>query len=245
MSAAGGKIKSFDFTPGRVLAGKYRVVSSLGSGWEGEVYKVEEIKTGIVRALKVFYPHRNVRDRAVTFYAKKLTKLRHCDIVIQYHHSEPLRYRGVLVTALLSEYVEGELMNRFVARRRGKRLEPFEALHLVYALARGLEQIHLAREYHGDLHEENVLLRRRGIFFDVKLVDLFYHGPPRAAHIREDVVDVVRLLYEAVGGRARYAQQPPAIKSICRGLRRDLIKRAFPTARHLREHLEGFDWQDG
>ncbi|MHC5001506.1 MAG: protein kinase domain-containing protein [Planctomycetota bacterium] len=237
------RIKSFDLQPGRLLAGKYRVEARLGSGWEGEVYKVVEVKTGIHRALKMFFPHRNLRDRAVTFYAKKLTRLRHCDIVIQYHHSETIRFRGVPMTCLVSEYVEGELLSRFVARQRGGRLHPFEALSLLYALASGLEQVHEAREYHGDLHDDNVLVRREGVFFRVKLVDLFYLGAPTAKHIRDDVVDVIRLLYDAVGGQARYASQPPEIKHICRGLRRDLIRRDFPTARHLREHLETFEWE--
>jgi hypothetical protein len=98
------------------------------------------------------------------------------------------------------------------------------------------------REYHGDLHAHNVLVSRRGIFFDVKLVDFFHWGAPTAAHLREDVADLVRLLYDAVGGRARYAAQPPEIKSICLGLRRDLIARTFPTARHMRERLESFAW---
>ena len=63
-----------------------------------------------------------------------------------------------------------------------------------------------------------------------------------AAHIRDDVVDLIRLLYDAVGGARWYASQPREIKAICRGLRRDLIHRTFPTARHLREYLEIFSW---
>ncbi|MHC4219053.1 MAG: protein kinase domain-containing protein [Planctomycetota bacterium] len=236
------KIDAFDLRPGRVIGGKYVVDGKLGGGWEGEVYKVLERKTGAWRAAKLFFPQRNVRDRAVTFYARKLERLRKCPIVIQYHHSETIRYRGVSITCLISEYVEGELLSSFVGRQPGKRLHPFEALHLTYALARGLEAIHGVREYHGDLHDTNVLVSRVGILFDVKLVDFFHWGAPTAAHIREDVADLIRLLYDAVGGRKRYAAQPPHLKAICRGLRRDLIAQDFPTARHLREYLERFTW---
>jgi hypothetical protein len=235
-------IDSFDFPPGRVLAGRYRVEAFLGSGWEGEVYKVVEVKTGIRRAAKVFYPQRNARDRAVRFYANKLNRLRKCPIVIQYHHSESIRHRGVPVTCLISELVEGELLCDFVRRQRGRRLHPYEALHLLYALAYGLEQIHQAREYHGDLHDGNVLVERRGIGFDVKLVDFYHWGEPKWTTMREDVIQLIRLLYDAVGGCERYASQPPEIKAICRGLRRDLILKRFPTTRHLREHLETFTW---
>ncbi len=55
---------------------------------------------------------------------------------------------------------------------------------------------------------------------------------------------MVRLLYDITGGSKRYASQPPIIKAICRGLRRDLIGRTFPTARHLREYLETFPWEE-
>ena len=48
------RIEAFDFQPGRVLAGKYEVLSRLGAGWEGEVFKVREINMGIVRAAKFF-----------------------------------------------------------------------------------------------------------------------------------------------------------------------------------------------
>ncbi len=45
-------VDSFDLTPGRKIAGKYEVLSLLGAGWEGEVYKIREIHTGIERAAK-------------------------------------------------------------------------------------------------------------------------------------------------------------------------------------------------
>lgn len=243
MTTIADSIQSFELKPGRRIGGKYTVEAKLGGGWEGEVYKVIEGRTGAHRAAKLFFPKRNVRDRAVTYYARKLERLRKCPIVIQYHHSETVRHRGVPITCLISEYVEGELLSSFVARQPGKRLHPYEGMHLIYALARGLEEIHKVREYHGDLHDANVLVSRVGLFFDVKLVDFYHWGAPTAAHIREDVVDLVRLLYDAVGGRRRYASQPPEIKNICRGLRRDLIGQAYPTARHLREYLESFAWE--
>ena len=236
------RIESFDLQPGQTIAGKYVVDAKLGAGWEGEVYKVVETRTGVHRAAKLFFPHRNERDRAVTFYAKKLERLRQCSIVIQYVHTETIRRRGHAVTCLISEYVDGELLCDFIERQRGQRLLPFEAMHLTYALACGLEGVHNVKEYHGDLHEGNVLVNRRGVFFDVKVLDFYHWGAPTKAHLRDDVADLVRMLYDAVGGKRRYATQPNEIKSICRGLRRDLIARAFPTAHHLRTYLETFAW---
>ena len=62
-------IESFDLPVGRRIAGKYTVEDRLGAGWEGEVYRVVEIGTGIHRAVKLFYPQRNENDEALRTYA--------------------------------------------------------------------------------------------------------------------------------------------------------------------------------
>jgi serine/threonine protein kinase len=234
------KIASFDLAPGQRIGDTYRVEEFLGGGLEGEVYRVTELQTRVRRAAKLFYPQQNQGNRAARAYAQKLDRLRHCPIVIQYHHAETLAVGRTPVTCLVSEYVDGILLSDFVAAHPGRRLPPFKALHLLYALARGLEQIHACQEYHGDLHGGNILVRPRGIFFEVRLVDFHHLGQPSAAHRRDDIVDLAHLLYDMAGGRRHYARQPHAVKAICRGLRRDLIKQAFPTAGHLRRHLESF-----
>lgn len=237
------KIEAFDFAPGRVLAGKYLVERFLGSGLEGEVYGVVENATGVLRALKVFYPHQNVGNRAVRFYAQKLERLKDCPILTHYHHTEVIRFKGVKVACMVSELVDGELLTNFLQRQPGKRLPSFEALHLVYALARGLEQIHLRDEYHGDIHDENVLMKRQGLHFDVKLVDFYNRGRSSNARIQKDVHELVRLLYVTIGGRRHYARQPALIKDICKGMQRARIAERFPNAARLREFLDSHKWE--
>jgi len=232
------RIANFDLAPGYKIGGKYRVEARLGGGYEGEVYRVTEIQTGIRRAGKLFYPQRNARNRTARVYARRLDRLRDCPIVIQYHHAENVDIQDTTVACLISEYVDGILLSDFLTAHRGRRMTPFKALHLLHPLVCGLEQIHARRQYHGDLHAANILVRPRGIFFDAKLVDFYNHGQYSPSHRRDDIVDLIHLLYEMTGGRRHYAAQPPAIKAICRGLRRDLIGKAFPTAGHLRRHLE-------
>jgi serine/threonine protein kinase len=184
------KIVSFDLAPGQRIGDTYRVEEFLGGGLEGEVYRVTELQTRVRRAAKLFYPQQNQGNRAARVYAQKLDRLRHCPIVIQYHHAETLAVGRTPVTCLVSEYVDGILLSDFVAAHPGRRLPPFKALHLLYALARGLEQIHACQEYHGDLHAGNILVRPRGIFFEVRLVDFHHLGQPSAAHRRDDIVDL-------------------------------------------------------
>lgn len=235
-------IDSFNFRSGRILAKKYELISFLGSGWEGEVYKVRELATGIDRAVKLFFPQRNIANRAAKFYAKKLHRLRHCSILIQYHTQEVLTFRRHSILFLVSEFVEGELLVDFLEKQRGKRLHPFEALHLLHALSSGVEQIHEAREYHGDLHDENIIIRRQGLTFNVKLVDMYNWGKPNTDNIRDDVCDLIRIFYDSLGGARFYAKQPKYVKDICCGLKRSLINKKFRTAGQLRSYLETFTW---
>jgi hypothetical protein len=46
-----------------------------------------------------------------------------------------------------------------------------------------------------------------------------------------------------LGGKRRYAGQPPEVKQICCGLKRTLITRKFRTAGQLRERLERIVWE--
>ncbi|UCD06148.1 MAG: protein kinase [candidate division WOR-3 bacterium] len=236
-------IDSFNLSPGRLIAGKYEVLASLGSGWEGEVYRVRERNTGVERAAKVFFPRRNKHERATKFYARKLHRLRHCSILIQYHTQERINLYREPTTVMISEYVEGELLSDFVARQPGKRLTPFEGLHLLQALAAGVEQIHRAREYHGDLHDDNIIIKRQGLSFTVKLVDMYNWGSPDAENIRDDVCNLIRIFYDILGGARHYRKLPQEIKDICCGLKRSLIIRKFRTAGHLRHYLENMSWR--
>ena len=56
------KIDKFDLEPGRKIGGIYVVEERLGGGYEGEVYRVTEERTGITRTAKLFFPHRNEKD---------------------------------------------------------------------------------------------------------------------------------------------------------------------------------------
>jgi serine/threonine protein kinase len=235
-------IEAFDLEPGRSIARKYEIVSKLGGGWEGEVYRIREKNTGIERAAKLFYPDRNVRNKAAVAYARKLHSLRDCPMVIQYHTEETILIRRTPITVLVSEYVEGEILTNFLARQPGGRLHPFQALHLLYALAKGISEMHRRREYHGDLHSDNIIVQHYGLEFDLKILDLIQWEAPKREGLQDDICDVIRMFYDALGGARFYPKQSRRIKDIIRGNKRSLILKRFPTATHLRLYLEALGW---
>lgn len=235
-------LRAFELAEGRVLAGKYEVRALLGTGWEGEVYLIREVLTGIERAAKLFFPQRNPRNRTARQYAKKLHRLRHCRILIQYLTQDVVSIGEHRITLLISEFVEGDVLTEMLRRQPGHRLPECEALHLLHALAAGMADIHQAREYHGDLHAGNIFVRRYGIGYQVKLIDLFHRSAPKRENIQDDVCDLIRIFYDALGGAKHYARLGPEIKAICCGLKRSLILKKFRTAGHLRDYLENIRW---
>lgn len=237
-----GKTKRFDFPPGRSIAGKYLIERPLGSGWEGEVYAIVEKNTDIRRAAKFYYPHRDPTGKAAIAYARKLDALRHCPILMQYHHQEVAYVKKRKVIVVISELVEGKKLSEFLREQPGHRLSTFEALHVLYTLARGIAPIHARGEYHGDIHDDNIMIRRQGIGFEVKLLDFFDLGAPSRGKVRKDVLNLVEVFYATVGGRKHYAEQPKVVKDIVRGLKDSLILARFQSAGDIARHLESLEW---
>src|SRR5690242_21943151 len=122
MYRAGRQPRRFDFLSGRKIAGKYEIERLLGSGWEGEVYAIVERNTGIRRAAKFYYPHRDPLGKAAIAYARKLDALRHCSILMQYHHQEIAYVRRKKVMVVISELVEGRKLSEFLQSQPEHRL---------------------------------------------------------------------------------------------------------------------------
>ena len=128
----------------------------MGGGSEGAVYQIRELDTGIRRAAKFYFPHRDPRQRMSVRIARKLYLLRHCPLVLQYHHSEYISIKKQKVLALISDLCAGTPLSAWVADHPGGRLQPYLAMHVLYGLVRGLEDIHALHQYHADVHSGTI-----------------------------------------------------------------------------------------
>lgn len=152
------RITAFNFRTGKSLAGKYTIAQKIGDGYEGEVYIIKEVGTDIERVAKFFFPHRNEKEQASKFYAKKLHKLEHCPVVMQYHFQGHITVKGQPVAYLVSQFIDGDMLSEYLKKQPGKRMQPFEALHLFHEIVNGMLCVHGAGEYHGDIHTDNIMV---------------------------------------------------------------------------------------
>src|SRR5690606_27023843 len=147
-----------------------------------------------------------------------------------------------IVTFLLSEFADGQMLSDFLKEQPGKRLTPFEALHLLHTLCSGIATVHQLKESHGDLHTDNVMVRRQGLAFEVKVIDFFKWDAGKPDQYQDDVYGMVNILYECVGGARHYVRQPDVVKGIVRGLKKSLISEKFRNSVQLRDYLDDLSW---
>ncbi len=237
------RIEDFQFKPGKRIGQNLEIVRRIGYGYESEVYLVRELPTGFERAAKFFFPHRNLKNKAAIQYSLKLDKLQEVPMVIRYHSQGKIVFKGQPVTYIVSEFVRGELLSQFLNRQPGKKLNYFTAIHLLYTLTLGLENIHQRGEYHGDLHSDNIIVCGFGLHFDIKILDMYYWKSQKKESRMDDICDMIFIFYEALGGKKAYSKHPTEIKDICCGLKRSIILKKFKTAGMLKNHLELFRWR--
>jgi len=147
--------------PGRRL-GAYVVLSKIGEGGMGEVYRARDESLGRVVALKVL-PSRFAGPEARARFereARLLASLNHPNIAAIFGFEEA---EGVRFAVL--EMIEGATLGALL--RRGP-LETDEALRIALEIAGALEAAHAKRIVHRDLKPENVRITPDG---RVKVLD--------------------------------------------------------------------------
>ena len=138
---------------GHLLAHRYEVLSLLGEGGMGAVYKARDVELGRMVALKVIRPdlarNRGVLDR----FKQELilaTQVTHRNVVRIYDLGEA---EGIKFITM--EYVEGRDLAAIIHERT--KLTPREAVAVIEQVCRALEAAHNVGVIHRDLKPQNIM----------------------------------------------------------------------------------------
>ena len=146
------------FVAGTVLAGRYRIVSLLGAGGMGEVYKAEDLRLDHAVALK-FLPETLALSPAAL--ARFHSEVR---IARQVSHPNVCRVYDIGdvdgLQFLTMEFIDGEDLASLL--RRIGRLPADKAVEVARQLCAGLAASHDAGVLHRDLKPHNVMIDGRG-----------------------------------------------------------------------------------
>jgi serine/threonine-protein kinase len=150
--AAGG------FTPGAILAERYRIIGLIGRGGMGEVYRADDLKLGQPVALKFLPKHLSGdKERLERFFGevRNARQVAHPNVCRVYDIAE---VDGEHFLSM--EYVDGEDLASLL--KRIGRLPPDKALDLARQLCAGLAAAHDRGILHRDLKPANVMVDGRG-----------------------------------------------------------------------------------
>lgn len=144
------------FTPGTMLAGRYRVVALLGRGGMGQVYRAQDTKLGQAVAIK-FIRGSVSKERLERLYTEVRLgrEVSHPNVSRLY---DIVEYEGQTFIAM--EYVDGEDLASLLARIG--RLPADKALEIARDLAAGLAAMHDKGVIHRDLKPANVMIDGKG-----------------------------------------------------------------------------------
>ncbi|HEX7774803.1 MAG TPA: protein kinase, partial [Pyrinomonadaceae bacterium] len=150
-----------EFSPGATLS-HYRIISKIGAGGMGQVYRAQDTDLDRPVALKFLYAelaaHQSRLNRFI-LEAKAASALNHPNILTVY---EIGRAEGM--TFIATEFVEGVTLRHYV--RRDMKL--IEILDIAIQIASALGAAHAAGIVHRDIKPDNIMVRKDGI---VKLLD--------------------------------------------------------------------------
>ena len=224
--------KRLETSVGTLLAGRYKVESTLGSGGMAVVYRAEDDVLGRTVALKTLHHHyaevpsfrRRFRQEA-----RAMASLDHENIVKVYDISQDGEVPFIVV-----ECVSGRDLGDLLANRRGGRLNEQFVRRMATQLLLALSYAHRRGIIHRDIKPSNILLTQEGT---VKVADFGiariveeddaasgeivgsarYMSPEQLrgedATPRSDVYSVGVLLYHCLTGRPPFSGD---VKSLAR-----------------------------
>ena len=220
--------------PGDILDNRYEIVSRLGAGGMGEVYKAVHTHLGAPRVIKVIHSNisssADAKDRFLR-EARTATKVHHPNVATLHDFSSLPDGSHYMVW----EYIHGENLAQRL-RARGT-LPPRQAIYIIQQALAGLDAIHRAGIVHRDISPENLMITADDT---VKIIDmgvakvddagavsqtrtgifvgkLRYAAPEQLGFIpegekldgRADIYAMAMVLFELLTGRPPYEAKSP------------------------------------
>src|SRR5215475_12512992 len=146
------------FLPGRLIAGRYRIIALLGKGGMGEVYRADDLTLGQAVAMK-FLPEEATSDEGMLERFKNEVR-----IARRVSHPNVCRVFDVGeidgATFFTMEYTDGEDLASLL--RRIGRLPQDKAVEIAQQICAGLSAAHVKGVLHRDLKPANIMLDGRG-----------------------------------------------------------------------------------
>ena len=212
------------FLPGRLIAGRYRIIALLGKGGMGEVYRADDLTLGQAVAMK-FLPDQATSNEGL------LERFRN-EVRIARRVSHPNVCRVYDVgevdgqSFFTMEYIDGEDLASLL--RRIGRLPQDKAVEIARQLCAGLAAAHTKGVLHRDLKPANIMLDGRGqaVITDFGLAGIAddirgpevrsgtpaYMAPEQLAgkevSTLSDIYALGLVLYEVFTGKRAFAEKP-------------------------------------
>ncbi len=150
--------------PGTVFAKRYRIISELGRGGMGRVFRVADTKVGEEIALKLIRADASTDPTSVERFKNELKSARkivHKNVarVFDLNEEDGVPY-------ITMEFVKGENLKLLIDREKG--LSPGQAVPIARQICEGLAEAHRQGVIHRDLKPQNVIIDESG---EAKILD--------------------------------------------------------------------------
>jgi len=143
---------------GYLVAHRYEIVSLLGEGGMGAVYKAKDIELNRVIALKTIRREHGGNQAIIDRFKQELilsTQVTHKNVVRIYDLSEAEGMKFITM-----EYIEGDDLRTLIHQR--KKIPPNEVVDIVSQICKALDAAHSVGVIHRDLKPQNVMRDHSG-----------------------------------------------------------------------------------
>jgi serine/threonine-protein kinase len=231
--------ENHDTLIGRVLAGRYRVLSQIGQGGMGTVYRAQHQMLGRVDAVKVIRPEVSQNPQTMQRFlreAKLASSINHPNAVVIHDFGEA--ENGIIYLAM--EFIEGRSLDDLIRQESPVPVE--RAVRIAKQIAQALDAAHGLSIVHRDLKPENILVLPNDF---VKVVDFgiaksiganetgksvtqagFVIGTPKymspeqvlgePVDARSDIYSLALVVYELLTGMSPFAGTTPQAQMVYR-----------------------------